>query len=85
LLSIGALLQLLSRSGGSQPISREPVAIAMAVAFPLFFLLFIYVELKVAARPVLPLSLLSRRTPLCVGIIAGVIAIVNFNMLYHLP
>jgi cell division protein FtsW (lipid II flippase) len=57
----------------------------MAIIFPIAFLLFIYVELCVAVKPVLPLSLLRSRTPLCVGIIAGVIAIVNFNMLYHLP
>lgn len=56
----------------------------MAIIFPLAFILFIYVELRLAAKPVLPLKLLSSRTPLCVGIIAGVIAIVNFNMLYHL-
>ena len=57
----------------------------MAVLFPVAFVLFVYVELRLAFKPVLPLSLLSSRTPLCVGIIAGVIAIVNFNMLYHLP
>jgi hypothetical protein len=85
LLSIGALLQLLARSAGVTPVSQDPVSIAMAIAFIVFFLAFIYVELKVAIRPVLPLSLLSRRTPLCVGIIAAGIAIVNFNMIYHLP
>jgi hypothetical protein len=57
----------------------------MAAAFVVFFVAFVYVELRVAVKPVLPLSLLSRRTPLCVGIIAGAIAIVNFNMIYHLP
>jgi hypothetical protein len=57
----------------------------MAAAFVIFFVAFVYVELRVAAKPVLPLSLLSRRTPLCVGIIAGAIALVNFNMIYHLP
>lgn len=57
----------------------------MAVIFPVFFVIFVFVELKVASKPVLPLTLLTRRTPLCVGIIAGVIAIVNFNMIYHLP
>ncbi|OWT36191.1 integral membrane protein [Cryptococcus neoformans] len=85
LVSIGALLQLLSRTGGSGSIAHDPFSIAMAVIFPVFFLIFVFVELKVASKPVLPLSLLTRRTPLCVGIIAGVIAIVNFNMIYHLP
>lgn len=57
----------------------------MAIIAPMAFCSFIYVELYLAAKPVLPLSLLRSRTPLCVGVIAGVIAIVNFNMLYHLP
>jgi hypothetical protein len=85
LVSVGALLQLLSLAGTEQPLFRDPFSITMAVVFVIFFLLFILVELKMAVRPVLPLSMLSRRTPLCVGIIAGGIAIVNFNMLYHLP
>ncbi|WVF66941.1 hypothetical protein IAT40_001684 [Kwoniella sp. CBS 6097] len=85
LISIGALLQLLSRAGGSTPILQDPFSLIMAIIFPLFLIAFIYVELRVAPKPVLPLNLLERRTPLCVGIIAGVIAIVNFNMMYHLP
>ncbi|RSH89723.1 hypothetical protein EHS25_001708 [Saitozyma podzolica] len=83
--SLTLLLSILSRSGESVPLSQDPFGIALAVAFPVFFHAFVYVELRVAAKPVLPLSLLSRRTPLCVCIIAGVIAIVNFNMIYHLP
>ena len=83
-VSIGALLQLLSRNS-IDPLSDDTFGVIMAVVSPAFFCLFIYVELKLATKPILPLSLLSRRTPLCVGIIAGVIAAVNFNMLYHLP
>ncbi|RSH92085.1 hypothetical protein EHS25_008497 [Saitozyma podzolica] len=85
LLSIGALLQLLSRSASPVPFLDDTSSLTMAAAFVIFFVAFVYVELRVAAKPVLPLSLLSRRTPLCVGIIAGAIAIVNFNMIYHLP
>ncbi|WWC85698.1 uncharacterized protein L201_000564 [Kwoniella dendrophila CBS 6074] len=85
LISIGSLLQLLSHAGSVKPISQDLFSLAMAILSLIFFLLFIYVELKIAERPVLPLSLLKQRTPLCVGIIAGVIAVVNFNMTYHLP
>ena len=85
LVSVGALLQLLSLGGTDTPLSQDRFGIVMAVVFVIFFLLFIFVELKVAVRPVLPLSMLSRKTPMCVGIISGVVAIVNFNMLYHLP
>lgn len=76
LLSIGCLL----RSLGS-----ENSAVPFALASAGFFAVFILVELCFARVPVLPLTLLKRRVPLCIGIISGVIAIVNFNMLYHLP
>lgn len=77
LLSIGCRLL---RSLGSEH-SAAPFAFASAV----FFAVFILVELRFARFPVLPLTLLRRRVPLCIGIISGLIAIVNFNMLYHLP
>ncbi|WWC69154.1 uncharacterized protein I206_103090 [Kwoniella pini CBS 10737] len=85
LISVGALLQLLSRNAETQSITQSPIDISMAITFPLFLILFVYIELKVAAKPVLPISLLKKRTPLCVGIISGLIAAVNFNMIYHLP
>lgn len=85
LLSIGSLLVVLQRSSSDVPFGSDAVAIGASVLTLIFFLAFIYVELCVARKPVLPLSLLRRRVPLCVGIISGVIAIVNFNMLYHLP
>lgn len=78
LLSIGSLLLCL-QSQSQQ--ATYPLAGAAAA----FFLVFIVVELRYARFPVLPLTLLRRRVPLCVGIISGVIAIVNFNMIYHLP
>jgi hypothetical protein len=49
-----------------------------------FFLLFIYVELRIARRPIMPLSLLQKRNSLCIGLIASLVAVVNFNMVYHL-
>ncbi|KAK4688412.1 hypothetical protein P7C73_g1708, partial [Tremellales sp. Uapishka_1] len=85
LISIGALLQLLSIDPGSGPLKDNAVGIAMVVIFVAAFIAFLYIEIAVAVKPVLPLSMLRRRTPLCVGIISSMIAIVNFNMLYHLP
>lgn len=76
LLSIGSLLLCLQSERATYPLAIASVA---------FFAVFIVVELRYARFPVLPLTLLRRRVPLCVGIISGVIAIVNFNMLYHLP
>ena len=60
------------------------MAIALAIAV-LVFLLFVYIELRIARHPILPLYLLKQRNSLCIGLIAGLVAIVNFNMVYHLP
>lgn len=84
LVSIGALLQFLNRST-NLPLSKDTFGLSMLAIFTTFLLFFIYVELKIAKKPVLPLVLLKRRTPLCVGIIASITAVVNFNMIYHLP
>lgn len=35
-------------------------------------------------NPIMPLSLLTKRTSLYIGLIAGLVAMVNFNMVYHL-
>lgn len=67
------------------PLHSDAIGLAALASSIILFGAFLYVELWVARRPVLPLALLRQRTALCVGIIAGVIAIVNFNMLYHLP
>lgn len=55
------------------------------IAFIFFFVAFVYVEIYVAKEPVLPLELLKKRTALCVGIISGLVAVVNFTMVYLLP
>lgn len=62
---------------------RPTTTIALAIAV-LIFLLFAYIELRIARHPILPLYLLKQRNSLCIGLIAGLVAIVNFNMVYHL-
>ncbi|BEJ10681.1 hypothetical protein CspHIS471_0101030 [Cutaneotrichosporon sp. HIS471] len=85
LLSIGALLHVLQRSSAVIPLRHDITGLIALVASVTFFAAFMVIELRLTRRPVLPLTLLRQRTALSVGIIAGVIAIVNFNMLYHLP
>ncbi|WOO83392.1 Efflux pump dotC [Vanrija pseudolonga] len=85
LVAIGAFLLLLERSAADIPITHDAIAIAAASITVASFVAFIIIELKFARKPILPLSFLRRRVQLCVGIIAGTIAVVNFNMMYHLP
>ncbi|KAJ9108706.1 hypothetical protein QFC21_000026 [Naganishia friedmannii] len=84
LVSVGAFLQYLSSSSAIDAASHRIRNIATFAVGILFFLLFVYIELRVAHKPIMPLALLQRRTTLCIGLIAGLVAIVNFNMVYHL-
>ncbi|KAJ9127742.1 hypothetical protein QFC24_000025 [Naganishia onofrii] len=84
LFSVGASLQYLSSSSAIDAACHGPRNLATLAAAILFFLLFIYIELRIAYKPIMPLALLQRRTTLCIGLIAGLVAIVNFNMVYHL-
>lgn len=82
---MGSLLLCLSQVTNSQLPISHPGVIASFVVFVVFALVFVYVEIWFAAEPVLPLVLLKKRVPFCVGLISGVIAIVNFSMVYTLP
>jgi hypothetical protein len=81
---VGASLQYLSSSSAIDAACHGARNLATLAAAILFFLLFIYIELRIAHKPIMPLALLQRRTTLCIGLIAGLVAIVNFNMVYHL-
>ncbi|KAM0747021.1 multidrug resistance protein fnx1 [Meredithblackwellia eburnea MCA 4105] len=85
LLSIGSLLLALSLNANSNVALSDPRLIATLSSFVAFFILFVYIEIWVAKAPVLPLELLKKRTGFCVGLIAGLIAIVNFTMVYLVP
>ncbi|GHJ89949.1 hypothetical protein NliqN6_6351 [Naganishia liquefaciens] len=84
LVSIGAFLQYLSLSSSIQSTQHQATTTLALVIAAFSFLVFIYVELRIAHRPILPLYLLKQRNSLCIGLIAGMVAIVNFNMVYHL-
>ncbi|KAM0756120.1 MFS general substrate transporter [Meredithblackwellia eburnea MCA 4105] len=85
LLSIGSLLFALSLNANSDVHFPDPRLVSTVAASFLFFLSFIFIELKIAAEPVLPIELLKNRTACLVGIIAGFVAIVNFSMTYLVP
>lgn len=83
-LQIGAFLQYLSASSAIDAASHRTFAHIALPGSLAFFLVFTYVELRVARNPIMPLYLLTKRTSLCIGLIAGLVAVVNFNMVYHL-
>lgn len=50
-----------------------------------FFLLFVFIELKLAIEPVLVPSLLKQKVPLLLGITNLLVAICNFSVMYFFP
>lgn len=56
----------------------DPIMIALFITSAVFFVLFLLVELKWAAEPVMPFELLVSRTPVAVAINNFVLSVVNF-------
>ncbi|KIR53336.1 multidrug resistance protein fnx1 [Cryptococcus gattii Ru294] len=63
----------------------DPIMIALFITSAVFFVLFLLVELKWAAVPVMPFELLVSRTPVAVAINNFVLSVVNFAILYSVP
>ncbi|KIR81446.1 multidrug resistance protein fnx1 [Cryptococcus gattii EJB2] len=63
----------------------DPIMIALFITSAVFFVLFLLVELKWAAMPVMPFELLVSRTPVAVAINNFVLSVVNFAILYSVP
>lgn len=49
------------------------------------FVLFIYVELRVAREPILPVELLRQQTPIAVAINNFIISVLSFGTMYSVP
>lgn len=58
----------------------DKLIIGMFIASGFFFLVFLHVELYVAAEPVLPIELLTQRTPIAVAINNFTISILSFGV-----
>ncbi len=58
----------------------DKLIIGMFITSAIFFCIFLHVELYVAAEPVLPIELLSQRTPVAVAINNFTISILSFGV-----
>ncbi|SGY40478.1 BQ5605_C003g02384 [Microbotryum silenes-dioicae] len=84
-LTFGSLLLSLALHNNELiPWSDRRVLVPTCLA-PVFMLLFLYIEARIASEPLLPLGLLRQRTPLAgLGVIM-LQAVTNWTLLYHLP
>jgi len=55
------------------------------VAAPVFFLLFLVIELKLAIEPVMAPFLLKQKIPVLVGMSNFLVAFCNFSIMYFFP
>lgn len=73
-----ALLGISLKTSISPPEAK--VTTALFVISAISFVLFLFVELKVAREPILPVELLTQRTPIAVAINNFVISILSFGV-----
>lgn len=78
-----ALLAISLMTSISPPASR--VTNGLFAISAISFVLFIYVELKVANEPILPVELLTQRTPIAVAVNNFTISILSFGTMYSVP
>ncbi|KIO26806.1 hypothetical protein M407DRAFT_234054 [Tulasnella calospora MUT 4182] len=63
----------------------HPGVIASIISIAVSFIVFIWVELFVAAEPVLAPNLLVQRTPVLVGVSNMIVSICNFSVQFYVP
>ncbi|KAL7420640.1 hypothetical protein Q5752_004591 [Cryptotrichosporon argae] len=63
----------------------DPTIVGLFAASAVLFTLFLWVEIKVAAEPVLPVELLTQRTPIAVAANNLLISVLMFASLYSVP
>lgn len=80
---VGAALVAVSLNTNSTTVDAypwtSPTILGLFAASAVLFLIFLFVELKWAAEPVMPFELLHRRTPVAVAINNFILSIVTFG------
>jgi MFS family permease len=63
----------------------DPLIWGLLIVSAVFTFLFLLVEARFALQPILPLSLMSRRTPLAVGLGLFCVVTNQFSIMYNIP
>lgn len=65
--------------------ASDPLVYGLFTASAISLVLFIGVEAKVAKEPILPMRLLTSRTPVATAIVNFAMSIVAYSVLYNIP
>jgi len=84
-LTVGCLLLGLSLKSTEELPWSHPLIWGLISSSGLWAVIFVFVETKVAALPVMPIRLIKQRTPLAVSLANFFASITAFSMLYNVP
>lgn len=90
-VAVGSLILGLSiktsslTTSGSEYTWSDPFILSLLILSGIFAGLFVLVEARYSPMPILPLSLISRRTPAAVAFSLFIIAANQFSLLYNVP
>ncbi|EIW82224.1 vacuolar amino acid permease [Coniophora puteana RWD-64-598 SS2] len=84
-LAVGTLLLGFSLKTTEELSWSHPLVWGLFTASVVFWGAFVYVEARVAPFPVMPLRLITRRTPLAVSLANFLGSVTSFSMLYNIP
>jgi len=84
-LTVGCLLLGLSLKSTEELPWSHPLIWGLISISGIWAVIFVYVEIKVAALPVMPIRLIKQRTPLAVSLANFFVSIAAFSMLYNIP
>lgn len=83
--TVGSLLLGFSLKSSENLMWSDPLIYGLFIASAVFGFLFVLVESRWAPYPVMPLRLITQRTPLAVSFANLFASMSAFSMVYHLP
>jgi uncharacterized membrane protein len=84
-LTVGSLLLGLSLKSTEELPWSHPLIWGLISSSGAWAIVFVIVEIKVAAYPVMPIRLIRQRTPLAVSLGNFFASIASFSMIYNVP
>lgn len=90
-IAVGALLLSMSlktsstKSDGSEYLWSDPIVYGLLITSGIMTIVFVLVEKYYSPEPILPLQLLTRRTPVAVALSSLIMVLNQFSMMYNIP
>jgi hypothetical protein len=83
--AVGCLLVAVTLKTAEEMPWSSPAVWGLSVISVIALVSFVFVEMCVSGEPILPMRLLSQRTPACVAVSNFLLSFVGFSLLYNVP